>query len=1250
MQPISPARVESRARHRLVSPAALVGLVALVGAALVLVFPAGLVEQIYRYGRHDELSATYIGSLLHADPGNRRLRLTLVERLLEQGDVAEARQALAPLRRAAGGEDREIRLLDYRLLRAEADRAPGPAEAARARDRARRELARLAALDWEPAQLARLAEEARALGVPELAARLYRRLADIDAERAGDWTARAAQTALATGDYRATVEAYLAAAGRVRTSGERRDYVLKAIKTLQSGNLLGEALALADAHLADLAGDDAALLYLVRLARAANDPARAQAYAKLMLHMSGNDRAGRVLVAILGVLIGDARAAEAPQPDRASGSRVPAGMRPYDEEKYALAYDVFLAARNLEDAYRVAAAAVAQVPGQLLWRQRLAQVAEWTGRAPVALEQWRFLAAHAASGGEREQAWQAVLRLAPAVRDDEAVLAAWLHEADTQPMDAERWRRIAESFERVGRAAEGAAYFQRRYEKSGDEELLGLQAYLQERTGRDDEAIAAYLRLIGKHGVTDERLQRAAVLMLRHNRFREAFELLDRHRGAVDRGNAEFWDLFADLAWKLQQDQAALEAYQVVTAQSQAGDTAWLRLVELTRERDPAGASRIAALGYERLRTPALLVQAAELHWQRHDLSALRELYGRLTAEDEKRMANSAYFFALRAQFRDADGNARAAEADFRRAIAIEPGNPEWVASLLWHFISRKEPAALRHELAAHAAEAREARALWEVYAAAYAVLGDVPRALSYYARLRDARREDYLWLLNYADVLDQGGQAAMALRVRRHAWQVMRARLKDKDLRSITREELEAVARMTLAAAPGDPALRLVGRIVRQDFLPEPRGAGDRTLDAGARELVLSWALSTERYEAAKAWLWQQYARQLARPAWAELSIALAENDRQAVERLLAADADALPVQDRIEAARATDRLALAQSYAFDAQDKRGDDDDLHLRLTETLLESANALVYRDASFERGVLKGREQRMSAWAWITGALRLAVDLGMDSRLASTNPATLAGVPDRIEQYAFGLRWRHEGAHTDLHVGYRNAVGSHEPVTLFHTRDFAPRLSGVLGATHDEVATETIPLYLDGMRDRLSASLTYRFSLREYLTAEAWAARYHTQDDTYLGRGRGLTWEIGHRFRTEYPDWRVRLTGSHQGYTADGSVDAPAAALDPTGGKLGARYFIPESFDLVGVYATFGDTYRDRYSRAFRLYADVGPTWNSKLGEGFLIAAGAGGSVFGHDRLVVYFNRSKGGSAIGGFTAEAGVRYEYLFDR
>ena len=91
---------------------------------------------------------------------------------------------------------------------------------------------------------------------------------------------------------------------------------------------------------------------------------------------------------------------------------------PFDNQIYSLGYQVFLENRNLEDAWLVARSAVQQSPSDLQWRERLAQVAEWTQRSDVALENWLVIA----RATQKDAAWQAVLRLAPGLFDDAALI------------------------------------------------------------------------------------------------------------------------------------------------------------------------------------------------------------------------------------------------------------------------------------------------------------------------------------------------------------------------------------------------------------------------------------------------------------------------------------------------------------------------------------------------------------------------------------------------------------------------------------------------------------------------------------------------------------------------------------------------------------------------------------------------------------------------------------------------------------
>lgn len=1237
----SPARVKLPERQQLLSPLALGGLVTLVVGALVLVFPGqSLLDTIYRHRESDNVALSYLVSLLKTDPGNTRLRLTLVERQIANGDLEAARIALAPLRATDGSMPAPVRLLEYRLWKMESEKANYGNGTDR---RLHNALSELAQLDWHIADLVFLAEEAQFLRRPDLAARFYEKIANVDERGSEPWIERAVQSALGGGDYTSAAAIYLKRI-RLVDPARQRTYFINGIKVLQSGNQLQAALVAADTYIDELVVNDEILIYLVQLARAANDPLRAQAYARKLMRMSKVQTPLGLWTLLSGWMFTEAHAAEAPR------SGPPSGIRPFDDEKYTLAYDVFVGNGSLVDAYRVAEAAVLQVPGNLAWRLRLAQVAEWSGHPDKSLEQWRYIVRNASENTQRELAWQSVLRLAPGLQDDDALLAAWLHQADTRKLNAQQWHLIADAYERLARAEEGAAYFSRRYAQSPEEIFLEIEAYLLERLGRDERAIAAYRRLVTAHPATGKRLISLALLLLRNNRYQDAFAILDKHRRQVEPADAEFWNLFADLAWQLQQDRAASEAYGVLAGQPKPDDTTFIRLVELTRVSDRENAARVAETGYVRSRSPRLLLLAAEIRWQQGDLAALKKLYGSLTPEDEKRMTGNAYFFALRAQYRNAAGQPGEALADYRRALAIAPGATDNVAALMWHLVGQRNLDELRREVRVRQGQARVDRGLWEVFAAAYVALDDVPRALAFYRRLSDTRSGDYLWLINYADVLERGGSAAMALRVRRHAWTVLRTSA-GKDSKALQREQLEALARLTLLGAPGDDSLYLVRRILRQDFSgPAATGSGDSRLDAGMRELILSWALSTEQSDSAKAWLWSRYARQLTKPSWAELAVALNDNDRQAIDRILDTDTGDLPVDSRIEAASAVGRVKLAQSLAFDAQTARPDDDALHLRMSDNMLATANAVAYEFKNSEAGVLKGTEQRANVALWISSRLRLTLDYGHYSNLQSTSSTSLVNVPGNVDEMSATLRLRHDGAYTDFRLLSRTAAADHTGIGLAHGRELSSRLSALLGVSYRDKATETVPLFLGGTRDRANASLNYRLGPHEYAYTEAWAARFHTQDGSYLGRGEGIGWEVGHRFRIEYPDWRVRMTGAHSHFLADGQVDARAARLDPTGGAQGAAFFIPQSFDVYGVYASFGDSFRDRYSRAFRPWLDIGPTWNSVSGNGFLFSIGAGSSLFGHDRLSAYFTRSKGGNAIGGYTTIGGVGYEILFDR
>jgi predicted Zn-dependent protease len=1238
-------------RERLLSIWQLAGLGAAVTVALVLIFPQErLLQQATRGRTADALTVSYLANLLRTDPGNVELRLKLAEKKIEIGDLAEAQRLLSPVFRQGSEPDRRrARLTELRILEQQFHALP---ENSTAREERRAKLLEefrfLGRQDWDRDTLVALAGKAAAFGDTRTAADVYKRMVSRGMNVDPESFEETAKAALGTGDYRLAASLHFAAQARARDSAGRRAAFLAGVRTLQSGNLLREALAAADEHRGDLA-DDELLRFLVRLAQSANDLPRAERYVRELLQMSGTPRRHALARDLAGILIGSAHAAEA-LPGRGAAP----AMRPYDEESYTLAYQIFLANGNLADAQRVAEAAVRQNPDHRGWRERLAQVAEWNRQPASALREWLAIARSTGS----QDAWNAVLRLAPGLFDDSALIAAWAHAARARVLSDAEWQLVVDTYERAGKPDEAIALLDAALARQPRRLLREARARLLDRTGRLAAAIDAYRALVAEDlaepasEASITRALRLATLLFTRSDFRGAFDVLDRHRARAGPANAAYWTVFAELAWHLDRDEAAREAYTRLAAIGTPELTTLQRLVTLLRTSQPEESARIAEGLFAKTGRTDFLLTALDIHAARGDLVAQRRLFAGVSPAAEATLARDAFFVGMRARFHQATGNADAALADVRALARLDP-TVDNRSAVFWQLIDLRRTAELRKELAGLDRAARDDPALYEVLAAVHLTLGDAVAAIPYFARQAPRRTDDYLFLLNYADALENGGEPGMGERVRRHAWTVVRRALASAPPAGPDPALLQAHARLALAFSSGDETLALMRYLVRQDGATPGQGdgaaPGASAIDASVRELVLSWTLSTGQFEAARAWMWRNYARKLARPRWAELSLALVDNDVDTIERMLAMAPEELPRHDRVEAARRLQRIRFAQTLAFEALEALPSDDTLHLQLTDAALQTAGVVGPRITRFDRGVLTGREHGMHAAVWVTPRLRLAVDL-LSIDQESRDRAVIANVPGRDRTWALRLTRRHDNAETDVAVFQRLGLTDLIGVRASHTRQFGNRISATVGVGYNDRAIETTALRVGGVKDQVDASVYYGLAKREYLRGQVFAARYRTQDRSVIGSGRGFSWETGYRIRTEYPDWTVRLAGSVQRYAHSGSGDARTAQLDPTGAIPGAGFFLPQDFGVAGVYAGFGQFFRDNYTQAWRPFAEAGLTHNTVSGDGYLMSFGVAGSVAGHDHLAFHYYQAKGGGGSGDLLREIGFTYRYFFDR
>jgi Tfp pilus assembly protein PilF len=1211
-------------RPKLMSGWTLAGFAVLVMIPLVMIFPK---QSLLREASHqrlgDLLTINYLTNLLHAEPGNLELRLLLAEHRLQLGETEDILELIQP---ALDSDDPEWRnkgyLASYKLLFAELRKtAPSSPGYAALQERSKKLFYKISHQQWPLSTLVYLAGQAEGMHEHGVALLLYRAIDEAAEKMPAAWFADAALRSASDGQYELAAHLYFVARHREYTIAGQREYLLAGIKALMMAGLYERAMQAADEHLGNLQNDDETLYSLVQLARTANDQRRAVRYSRLLLHFSLHDAQGLRWQSLALSLIGIAEAHAEP-----ATSEEPQNIRPYDSKKYELAYEVFISNGKLDDAFRVAQAAVRQAPESKVWHQRLAQLAEWLGKPALALREWLWLLKRE----ETQSAIMAILRLAPGLNEHEVLLDAWKRYAAKAELTAEQRATMASLFELTGHQRSGARYFEARYEKSRLAAELETAANLAERNGDDALALAMYARLLKAHGARPVWVLRMANLYLRKSDYRKAYEVMHEHRDQADDKDVVYWKLLADLAWQLQLDDEAKTIYRRLQQGGKLANDDYSRLVYLLDDDKRLEKAALAELAYRHSGDRELLLFALEVHAARHDLQAQKNLFDLVAERGDSALSDNARFRLMRAQYRQARGETAAAREDFRRAAALSPNDPASNNGILWFLIDNHDEAGLREMLGQLLAHGRQNEPVyWGTLAAAYQVLGQPTRAAAYYSRQLKQGKQDFLWLVNYADVLEQAGQGGMATQVRRDAWRQLEARLANKPVVLPFSPDMLAAARLSLLNHPADPALALVRSVLRQDRLV----MRDATEDAAINELVLGWAVSTEQSANAKAWLWQRYARSINRPLWAESSVALQGNDRERIAALLASQGEGMSLPVRHDALRSVGRLEEAEAVAWQELAGEPGSTAAHQRLAEDVLSTASFVEFG----------ARDARLGSLHQRGAASRLDMPLGKDTRVAfeygrtrqsdDVPPPSLV-VPAHETVSGIGLRHMGEAGDTRLTVRRRNEYAPGTEVQFKHGLGVMPRLSLQLGAEYHAAAEVSSWLQTFGMRDRLDAALMYHFSKRDYLHVEAGSARYSMQSGAGLGNGHDVAWELAHRFHTEYPDWRVRLIGAHSRFTAAGA--APLA--------------LPGDSNLYGVCGGVGENLRQGYTRAWLPWLEYCATRNDVSGSGYNAMLGLAGPVAGADRLALALMQERGGvNLLHGQSRIVTLDYRYYFD-
>jgi len=717
-------------------------------------------------------------------------------------------------------------------------------------------------------------------------------------------------------------------------------------------------------------------------------------------------------------------------------------------------------------------------------------------------------------------------------------------------------------------------------------------------------------------------------------------------------------------------------------------------------DRSPIDAGRIAEAAWRKGGSAAKLDLALYYYTRARAYTRVAALLGALDTTQLQAAERSASFLARRAEYWRATGEPGRALADLRRAGSLPDADSETQAALMWALVDLGSDAEVSAMMRRLQGEAESDPGLWGAFAAGSMRFQDGRTALHYLRKLSDARRADPLWLGLAADAYEAIGQADVAWRLRRQAWVELHHAWRaggGKDSPAVAagaddeplNDEAESaegmpsrgdLQRQTVALgqlfASGDVSRQLVAELLRGDraaaagasdaggavsalgevpglppleMAPPPEFARrQQQVSAAAKEAVLAWTLSSESDEQARAWLAKHYAGQLMRPAYAEVTLALSAGDLDGLDRILARQAGRVPVANRIEAEHKLGRLAAAQTLAFETQERARSDDALQDTLQETLLANAQAIEPRVRYLHQAPLAFYEGSLAAGV----RLWRGYDLGLagvwrDQR--SVDSRQLTGVPATDRRADVSLGYRDPWQSWRLSVGRRDGLDSMTTARFFGEWRQGSRLTFTTLAGLNQPADESAPLRVGGAKDVLGLGATWRFSLREFVGARVEYSRFVGQDGSQLGHGMVYEAEAGYRIRTAYPDYTVRLVGTHASYSGgDGGLTPLLATLVPAGQAATRSFYLPQGFTQVGMTFGFGTELTEVYTRKWRPFAEVGLLYDTRARHNARAQAGVAGSVFGNDHLSLYVSHETAALNGGKPLTEAGLRYRWLY--
>jgi len=1218
---------DTKSNIKLVSGLELTGIFFAVLLIIYVLFPN---ERVYMYLKRqmeefneDEdvyLSIKYLEKILKEHPRQKDLRLALIRKYLEIGNYEKAKEHLEEYIKLYGENENTI-FLEYSILYRETFQYPEDSPQRKVGiERLKKYIQRHIDKINDPDILEFFFRQARSLDMPKTALKIAERLyyQTFYTHKKKEWLKHAMQLALDTGNVKKAKQLYKELPKNLPE--ELPKYTLKLAEIETAEKNFDDAVrhySLALRLEEDKRKKQAILKKLAQISIWRNPPRYKEAIryyiTALSLSDSYQEKKDNFLLALKTALAGNLL-------DEAVKIAENYGTF-FEKDKDVLKeiLKVYLAKGDLERAYTLVERGIDLYPDDLELKKQAGDIALWKSSPETAFKYYLEYYSKTKSPKIRDKL------LALAIGLKKYFVAKELLEDEIKRGNYEKATELAEIYAHLGEPEKAITLLRELYRRKKTADLLKKIIQI-ELSLNDIEGAIKDLEQLMKVGDldVDEALEFAYLLYV-NKQYDKALEILKTVKSKATAENVDYWTTLSDLAWDLNEKETAIESSMFLYKIGRARDIDIERLIyNYAEKKDYKNLERFAKLLWKKNKSPNYLHYYLTALYEQGRYKDVLKTIASLDEDMLNTIKNKGHFWGLYANSLVKLGKVEDAVKVYEMALKYNPDSKDILSSYLWLLIDTKQTAKLDKYLRKYKHLAYRDKNFTFLYGVAYTVLQNSLQAKPYLKRLIDEDPNNIDYLLLYADAVDLAGETEIAEKYRFKIWKQLNAKLKENPELIKDRKFLKDYLRLAIMFAPATEIQKIM------------KVAEKRLTKRDLNSVKITWYLARREYDKAK----ELIKKRIGVEPWMELSVALSEYDKDEMQRLLSKKAKALPIRDRVEAARATGNVGKAKALAFDGLEKNRKDWRLYKQYKE-LVEDFNSKVKTEIKRTDRSIPITELKTEAR--FNTHKNLLVSVGNQERFNPSSGGGLKNLPTESRKTYLKVTEKDDQKKITVEVGQRTGVKNTTYGKIQVDKYLGNEVSGSVKVSKNEETDESLYLLYGGKKDSFKVGFTYSPTPFNYLTGSVERNKYFSLDGKDIGSGTIFDLQLTHKFRLGYPDFTVSLYGRKGIFSENedkGIINKISVYANPQ--------VLPVSYHEGGVVFSFGEYKRKTFNKSWKPYMSTSLSINDVYGLGYGLSGGLTGSPFLNGDLSVGFQLNKGFKGTGNTITSFYLEYFFFF--